>query len=261
MEIIPQHTYTYGDGLPAYKSGEWPGSKPNHFIGSKLILKPIKKYEKDFYICNARHFPQKYSEEYKFKKGVKLIPPYIHEDIYKPKKRPLKPIITEPKIFIRNRSFNPKDNFNNPYAKEYPLLQKKKRVQHSDQILTEYNIEGIMSRKKRIFSLDQQRNFFKTCKPGDKNYTCVENCADFFKMEGLVPGSTNSINLRKTQRKGEDNFYQTMDLNIKILNKNKIWGVRELMESLKNDKKYVIDLNNWESKVFENNENNKDNKK
>ena len=172
MEIIPQKVYTYGDGLPAYKSGEWPGSRPNHFIGSKLILKPIKKFEKDFYICNSRHFPQKYSEEYKFKKSLKSIPPYIHEDIYKPKKRPLKPILTEAKIFIRNRSFNPKDNFCNPNAKEYPLLQRKKKVQNSEQTLNEYNIEEIMTRKKRIFSLDQQRNFFKTGKPGDKNYTC-----------------------------------------------------------------------------------------
>ena len=47
MEIIPQHTYTYGDGVPAYKSGEWPGSKPNHFIGSKLILKPLSIQKKN----------------------------------------------------------------------------------------------------------------------------------------------------------------------------------------------------------------------
>ncbi len=251
MEIIPQKVYTYGDGLPAYKSGEWPGSRPNHFIGSKLILKPIKKFEKDFYICNSRHFPQKYSEEYKFKKSLKSIPPYIHEDIYKPKKRPLKPILTEAKIFIRNRSFNPKDNFCNPNAKEYPLLQKKKKVQNSEQALNEYNIEEIMTRKKRIFSLEQQRNFFKTGKPGDKNYTCVENSPNYFKMEGLVPGSTNRINMRKTQRKGEDNFYHTMDLNIKILNQNKIYVMKELIESLNNDKKYVKELNIWESKVFE----------
>ena len=43
LEIIPKHTFSYGDGIPAYKSGEWYGSKPNHFIGSKLILKPKRK--------------------------------------------------------------------------------------------------------------------------------------------------------------------------------------------------------------------------
>ena len=48
MQIIPQRIYTYGDGLPAYKSGEWPGSKPCHFNSSKLILKPIKILKKNF---------------------------------------------------------------------------------------------------------------------------------------------------------------------------------------------------------------------
>ena len=257
MEIIPQHTYTYGDGIPAYKSGEWPGSKPSRFIGSKLILKPIQKPQKDFYICNSRHFPPKYSEEYVFKKGVKLIPPFIHEDNNKPKKRPLKPIQTETKIYIRNRSNNPKDNILDPNAKEYPLLQTKKRVKHLNGSLTEYNIEDTMTRKKRIFSLGEQRNYMKNCKPGDKNYTCVENSPDFYLMEGLIVGSTNRLNINKTQRKGEYNFYRTMDVNLKIMNRNKIWHVKELMESLKFDKAYVKELNNWESKIFEENKDEK----
>ena len=79
-------------------------------------------------------------------------------------------------------------------------------------------------------------------------------------MEGLVPGSTNRINMRKTQRKGEDNFYHTMDLNIKILNQNKIYVMKELIESLNNDKKYVKELNIWESKVFEDDKDDKNKK-
>ena len=260
MEIIPQHTYTYGDGLPAYKSGEWPGSKPSRFTGSKLILKPISKPLKDFYVCNSRHFPPKYSEEYKFKKGLKLIHPIIHEDIYKPKKRPLKPIITEPIVYLRNRSSNPKDNLSDPNAKEYPLLQRKKRVENIGNSLTEYNVEDIMNRKKRILSLDEQRNYMKNGKPGNKNYTCVENSPDYFKMEGITVGSTHAINMRRTQRKGEDNFYATLNLNLKIMNRNKIWGYRELVESLKFDKAYVKELNNWESKTFEENKDNKTDK-
>jgi hypothetical protein len=260
MEIIPQHTYTYGDGIPAYKSGEWPGSKPSRFTGSKLILKPIKKPEKDFYICNSRHFPQKYSEEFIYNKGVKLVPPVIHEDIYKPKKRPLKPFKTEQKIFFRNKSFNPKDSIFDPNAKIYPLLQRKKRVGFLGKTLTEYNIENMMTKKKRVFTLGEQRNYFKNCKPGDKNYTCSDNSPDFFKEGGLIVGSTNRINLKKTSRKGNDNFYQTVDLNIKILNRNKIWSIRELMESLQFDKAYVKELNNWESKTFEDNKDSKENK-
>ena len=263
MEIIPQHTYTYGDGVPAYKSGEWPGSKSSRFFGSKLILKPIQKPYKDFYICNSRHFPPKYSDEFVFKKGLKSIPPFIHDDVYRPKKRPLEPIKTEQKIYIRNRSFRPKDNlinYFNPYAKEYPFLQKKQRVKHLGQTLTEYYVEDTMNRKKRIVSLGEQRNYMKNCKPGDKNYTCVEYSPDFFLMEGLTVGSTNRININKTKRKGQDNFYETIDLNIKLLNPNKVFNTRELMDSLKFDKTYVKELNNWESKTFEEKKDNKDNK-
>ena len=51
------------------------------------------------------------------------------------------------------------------------------------QTLTEYYVEDTMNRKKRIFSLGEQRNYMKNCKPGDKNYTCVEYSPDFFLME------------------------------------------------------------------------------
>ena len=127
--------------------------------------------------------------------------------------------------------------------------------------MTEYGIEGIMNRKKRIYSLNQKRNFMKVCKPGDKNYNCVENSPDFFKGEGLIVGSTNRINYKKTTRKGDDNFYQTLDLNIKVLDRNKLWTSKEMMESLNYDKKYVEQLNKWEDKIFGEAENNKtDNK-
>ena len=250
MEIISQHIYTY-DGVPAYKSGEWLGSKPCHFVGSKLILKPIKHPEKGFVLCHAKHFPPKYSEEYKFKKGIKYIPPLIHEDIYKPAKRRLEPIITEPIIKFRNLSFRPKDQL---YSTNIaPFLQRKIRVKQNIPNNTEYGIESIMNRKKRIISLSEQRNYLKDCKPGDKNYNCVENCPEYFKMEGLIVGSTNRYNLRKTMRKGENDFYSTLNLNIKVLDRNKCWSSKELMESLNSDKKYVEQLNSWESKIFEEN--------
>ena len=137
------------------------------------------------------------------------------------------------------------------------MLQTKKRVKHFNGSLTEYNIEDTMTRKKRIFSLGEQRNYMKNCKPGDKNYTCVENSPDFYLMEGLIVGSTNRLNINKTQRKGEYNFYRTMDVNLKIMNRNKIWHVKELMESLKFDKAYVKELNNWESKILEENKDEK----
>ena len=258
MEIIPQHVYTYGDGIPAYKSGEWPGSKPSHFNSSKLILKPISYPEKEFTICHSKHFPQKYSEEYKFKKGLKTIPPYIHEDIYKPQKRRLKPIITEPEERFRNRSFRPKDQMYSTIIA--PFLQRKLKVKQNILSMTEYGVETTMNRKKRIYSLEEKRNNMKKCKPGDKNYKCVENSPEYFKMEGLIVGSTNKLNLKKNTRKGEDNFYQTIDLNLKILDRNKIWKTKLLLDSLNNDKQYVEKLNSQESKVFEKNEKKNDTK-
>lgn len=45
LEIIPQHIYTI-DGIPAYKSGEWPGITGSKFNSSKLILKPIRNENK-----------------------------------------------------------------------------------------------------------------------------------------------------------------------------------------------------------------------
>ena len=249
MEIIPPRIFTYGDGVPAYKSGEWYGSKPNHFIGSKLILRPIKPPEKEFSIGHSKHFPPKYSEEFIFKPGKKFVPPVIHEDIYKPKKRQLKPLIIEPIQRFRDTSHRPKDQFNSTQIA--PFLQHKIRIKQNFSNLTEYGIESVMNRKKRIYSLPQQRNQLKNCKPGDKNYNCVENSPDFYKMEGLIPGSTNTINYRKTTRKGEDNFYQTLDLNIKVLDRNKIWTSKELNDALNNDKNYVEQLNNWEAKVLE----------
>ena len=68
-------------------------------------------------------------------------------------------------------------------------------------------------------------------------------------LEGLTVGSTNRININKTKRKGQDNFYETMDLNIKLLNPNKVYNTRVLMDSLRFDKSYVKQLNNWESKI------------
>ena len=170
------------------------------------------------------------------------------------------PIQTEQKIYIRDRSLNPKDNFNNPDAKEYPLLQRRRKIPHLGKTSTEFHVEDLMTRKKRIFTFEEKRNYLKTCKPGDKNYTCVEYSPDFYLMEGLIVGSTNRLNINKSHRKGQDNFYQTMDLNVQVLDRDKIWKNKELLESLRFDKTYVKELNNWESKTFEDTKDNKDNK-
>ena len=258
LEIIPQHVYTYGDGVPAYKSGEWYGSKPNHFVGSKLILKPIKRPDKGFKIGHSIHFPPKYSEEYKFVPGKRKLYPLVHDDTYKPQKRYIVPHYSEPPYHPRNIGIRPPGQINSDFIA--PLFQQKIRVNNSkDSSKIEYPVESVMTRKKRILSLYEQRNEMINCNPGDKNYKCVENSTDFFKEGGLIVGSTNRMNYNKTTRKGDDNFYKTLDLRIKVLDDDKLWTSKINRENLETDKTYVANLNQWEKNTFE--ENIKENKK
>ena len=253
LEIIPQHTFTYGDGVPAYKSGEWPGSKSSHFKGSKLILKPIPNQEKPFEIGHSIHFPQRYSKEYKFIPCRRKLYPIIHEDITKSGKRLFDLKYSEPKIYHRSISRRPLEQINSDFIA--PLFQKKIRVNKGEGNKTkEWNVENKMTRKKRILSLYEQRNGMINSNLGDKTYKIVDNSPDFFKEGGLIVGSTNRINYNKTARKGEDNFYQTLDLDIKVLNGDKIWNKKLENENLFVDKEYVKNLNQWEENNFETND-------
>ena len=125
----------------------------------------------------------------------------------------------------------------------------------------EWDVENKMTRKKRILSLYEQRNGMISFNLGDKNYKNVENSVDFFKEGGLIVGSSNRINYNKNTRRGESNFYQTLDLNVKTLNDNKIWDNKLINENLTSDKNYVQNLNQWEENTFENNDDKKKNDK
>ena len=261
LEIIPQNTYSYEEGIPAYKAGEWPGSRPSHFSSSKLILKPIQNPEKPFKLGHCVHFPQKYSEEYKFIPHRKQLCPLNHDDIYKPSKRCIIPKYSEPKIYYRSISRRPPEQMNSDFIA--PLFQKKYRIsQGLGNNSKEWRIESKMNRKKRLLSLDERRNEMFHCNPGDKNYKNVDNSTDFFKEGGLIVGSTNRMNYNKTTRRGEDNFYQTLDLNVKVLNDNKIWENKLTKENFDSDKDYVLNLNHWEENNFDtDNKNKKENEK
>ena len=259
LEIIPQHTYSYGDGIPAYQSGEWPGSKSSHFKGSKLILKPIKNPEKPFKLSHLVHFPQRFSEEYKFVPGRRILHPITHDNSYKPTKRYIIPKYSEPKTYQRSISRRPPEQINSDFIA--PMFQKKIRVSvGGGDRGQEWGVEKKMTRKKRILSLYEQRNEMISFNPGDKTYKIVDNSPDFFKDGGLIVGSTNRINYNKTTRKGEDNFYQTLDLDVKVLNENKIWNKKLENENLNLDQEYVKNLNQWEENNFETDDKNKNDK-
>ena len=260
VEVIPQKTFHYGDGVPAYKSGEWIGSRPSHFVSSKLILKPIKHPEKEFKLGHSIHFPPKYSEEYKFIPGRRKLYPLVHDDTFKAQKRYIEPKYSEPRIYPRNIGIRPPEQMSLDFIA--PLFQKKIRVNCSrDNDKVEYGVESVMTRKKRVLSLYEQRNQMINTNPGDKNYKCVENSPDFFKDGGLIVGSTNRINYNKTTRRGDDNFYQTLDLRIKVLNDGKLWKSKVMKENLDMDKNYVVNLNKWEENTFEENKKENENKK
>ena len=65
------------------------------------------------------------------------------------------------------------------------------------------------------------------------------------------------MNYNKTTRRGEDNFYQTLDLNVKVLNDKKIWENKLTKENFDSDKDYVLNLNLWEENNFDSNNKNK----
>ena len=248
MEVIPQKFYSYGDGVPAYKSGEWPGIRPSHWKGSRLLLKPIKIKDKIKEKPHLRHIEIKQSEEFKFRPGKRQLEPFSEESkLSKVGKRYIEPHYTEPKIYLKNLNNRPPDQIG--IGKEIPLFQSMRHgyiLKDSNECL----VEDLMTRKGRILSMSQQRNNFNVYNPGDKIYDSVEYSPDFFKMEGIVVGSTHKIRLKKTVKKGDDNFYSTLDLNVKTLNPNKKWKQKCVIDELSQDQSYVNQLLSFDENVL-----------
>ena len=121
--------------------------------------------------------------------------------------------------------------------------------------LSEINVERAMNRKKRINSLEQQRNFFKINNQGDKNYRYADCSENFFKEGGLIPGSTNKIRISENYNKIKNNIYEYMNLNVKSLDVDKIWDNKIKRERQEDEKQYVLNLENWDNMNIKFNEN------
>ena len=196
-QIVPSPVYCY-DGVPAYKSGEWEGSKPNHFGRTRLILKPVIK--KDISLNNLYHknIFQKKSPEFIFKQSKKPVVSYF-QNIAKRKIKSGRKYI-EPKNIENNNRLNRFSSINELRSKNnfisnsiiLPNISKKRNdefntIKNSRNLLhssSELNLENMMTRKKRIYSLNEQRNYYKEVNPGDKNYRYAECSPDFFKEGG-----------------------------------------------------------------------------
>lgn len=276
LEIISSPLYNLENGEPAYKSGEWEGIKPNHFGRTRLLLKQIRDNDKPNSIIFKKRYIHKSSSEYVFKPSKKQVKSYL-ENIEKMrnlrtgrKKIDLNNFNNIHKLYkisnINPKRRRPKDNFTSNSI----ILPIIKKDDNSNQKImsfsssTEINIENMMNKKKRIYSLEQQRNYYKKINPGDKNYRYAEHSPDFFKEGGLIVGSTNKIRITDNFNKLRNNIYQTMDLNIKSLDANKLWKSKVKKEKEKSEEEYVSKLEQWEKKYIKENNtanNNKNGKK
>ena len=276
LEIIPSPVYRLENGIPAYKSGEWEGIKPNHFGRTRLLLRQIRNNDNPLNKFPHKRIIQKSSSEYVFKPSKKQVKSYL-ENIEKLRNKKTGLRCIDPKSFnkinkiyklstINPKRIKPKDNFTSNSI-NLPMISLKKvdtpnfQRNISFSSSTEMNIETMMNKKKRIISLDQQRNYYKKVNPGDKNYRYAEHSPDFFKEGGLIVGSTNKIRITDNFNKLRNNIYMTMDLNIKSLDADKLWENKAKKEREKREEDYVINLEQWEKQYVKEIEIHDDNKK
>ena len=265
LKIIPAPLYKDNNGIPAYKSGEWPGIKSNHFDRTRLMLRLIRKnpnYERKL---SYRHIEEKPSKEYIFRPSLKLVKSYLENlknqrQIIQGRNHDIDFSKITSDTYDNNLFFGHKRYKNSilanslilPKIKENKLKKRQINMIHS---LSEINVERAMNRKKRINSLEQQRNFFKINNQGDKNYRYADCSENFFKEGGLIPGSTNKIRISENYNKIKNNIYEYMNLNVKSLDVDKIWDNKIKRERQEDEKQYVLNLENWDNMNIKFNEN------
>ena len=262
LKIIPAPLYKDSNGIPAYKSGEWPGIKPNHFHRTRRMLNQTRKnilYDRKI---SLKHFQEKKSEEYKFKPSVILVKSYLENEknnktVILPGRKHFNEYYKSiSDTYDNNLFFGHKRRINNIkydnillprlFSEEKNKMNiRQKFISHS---LRQFSIEDSMVRKKRINSLEQQRNNFRCGIPGDKNYRYAECSENFFKEGGLIPGSTNDIKISENLGNIKNNIYAKMNLKIKSLDVNKIWNYKINKEKKEGEKSYVLNLESWDKR-------------
>jgi len=86
--------------------------------------------------------------------------------------------------------------------------------------------------------------------PGDKMYKNPEYSPGFFKNGGLIVGSSNRIKYDKTVGKRGNNFYETLDLNVKTLDHHKNFENKEKQKDLDYQFNFVKNLDAWEDNIL-----------
>lgn len=250
---VPQQVYKI-NGEPAKTYGEWPGIKSNHWNGSIKIIR-AKAPEQIFDETSApllgrRHFSAKISKERMFVPGKKMFSGRRDLENIEEKKKGIK-LIGEPKrpeYFQTNRKHFPPRHGKEIYPEPFYI-----RTFHPDQnccTFQEMMLEKEFGIKKKILTLQEKRNYMEIKNPGDKAYKVSEQSSNFFKEGGLIPGSTNKF-FNRTQNLKNNNFYETLDLNVKTLKDEKKWKNKVKQETLETDQKYVKTLGIWEDKILQ----------
>ena len=251
---IPQHQSLINN-IPAGKYGEWPGIKPNHWKGSIKIIRPMRpsKVFDDGEIPiekNRRHYKEKFGFEKPYKSEKRLFSAAYNMK-YEDKKEGLKSIKYVPnpiKSAYERRHYPEKFG-----VERVPFFRGLKTFYPNGYCRTfnEINLEKEIGGKKRIWTLEQKRNGIEMRNPGDKYYKASEQFPTYYRDGGLIPGSTIAMNFNKTKSKTSYNFYETLDLNKQILDRNKLWENKVKNENLVFDKNYVEKyISNWEKNIL-----------
>ena len=240
------------EGIPIYK--------PIFKIKRIKIKETIPKH-----IISKKIIPQKLSKEYVFRPCIKPVKSYLQSIKNKIRvlntrrhfeQKPTFDDIFGKKILnYSSRNIKPKDCLTSGCTVLPNILsEQKKNFLSNSQItatsLAEINIEKIMNPKRRVFSLEQKRNFIKFRNPGDKNYRYVEETENFFKEGGLIVGSTNRFRRVNDFQKIKNNIYSTLDLRFKSLQPKKLWKYKIEKENEKNEYDYVNKLEEWEKEYL-----------
>jgi len=251
---IPQRQYLINN-IPAGKYGEWPGIKPNHWKGSiKVIrqIRPTKVFDDGEMPIqkNRRHYKEKFGFEKPYKSEKRLFSAAYNMK-YEDKKEGLKSIKYVPnpiKSAYERRHYPEKFG-----VERVPFFRGLKTFYPNGNCRTfnEINLEKEIGEKKRIWTLEQKRNGIEMRNPGDKFYKTSEQFPTYYRDGGLIPGSTIAMNFNKTKSKTSYNFYETLDLNKQILDRNKLWENKVKNENLVFDKNYVEKyISNWEKNIL-----------
>jgi hypothetical protein len=255
-EVIPQREYLI-DGHPARTYGEWPGIKSNKFNGSVRIIHPVevervfddREYKNNF---GRRHFSELKSKEYEYRNGKKPQSEIAKTLIIPEKKYGLKKInytFSENKYDFERKHFEPR--FGYEKIPEPPFQIKTFKPDGNCCTTKETTIEDELGKKNRIYTIWQQRNYINYKVPGDHFYKTNEYFPRFFNEGGLIVGSTNRINYNKTQSKKGYNFYETINLNIPVLDKKKLWKNKLKSEEIKDQINYVgKTITDWEKNIL-----------